>query len=56
MEDHIDDCVRRDNAYPERDKMEADSASFGSSTKLANGDDDDVTMAARSLDDSVSSS
>ncbi|OAY55118.1 hypothetical protein MANES_03G128900v8 [Manihot esculenta] len=53
MEDHIDDCVRRDNAYPERDKMEADSASFGSSTKLANGDDDDVTMAARSLDDSV---
>ncbi|KAF2285784.1 hypothetical protein GH714_007773 [Hevea brasiliensis] len=51
MEDHIDDYVRRDNTYPEGDKMEADSA-FGSSTKLANDDEDDVTMHARSLDDS----
>lgn len=52
MEDHVDDHVRRGNAHAEVDKMEVDSA-FGSSTKLANGDEDDVTMHARSSDTSA---
>ncbi|KAJ9153779.1 hypothetical protein P3X46_027182 [Hevea brasiliensis] len=52
MEDHVDDNARRDNANPEIDKMDADSASF-SSTKFANGNEDDVTMHARLLDASA---
>lgn len=53
MEDHVDDYVKMDYAHPEVDKMEVDTASF-SSTKLANGDEDDVTMHAMSSDPSVS--
>ncbi|KAF2288757.1 hypothetical protein GH714_012262 [Hevea brasiliensis] len=52
MEDHVDDNARRDNANPEIDKMDADSASF-SSTKFANGNEDDVTIHARLLDASA---
>ncbi|XP_021595245.1 heat shock 70 kDa protein 16 isoform X2 [Manihot esculenta] len=52
MEDHVDDYVRMDYAHPEVDKMEVDTASF-SSTKLANGDEDDVTMHAMSSDPSA---
>ncbi|KDP39123.1 hypothetical protein JCGZ_00880 [Jatropha curcas] len=51
MEDHAEGHARRGNAHPEVDKIEVDSVA--SSTKLENGDDDDLTIHARSSDASA---